>query len=126
MLLVRLVAIFCTRADACKECEQLVPLADRTCCGWLSDINPARETWLKLFKEVPAQSCYAPLLTPQIENLESQALLQELWLGRNRISTVQNLDHLKLLRRISLQVDSGTVTKHQNQQHMLKDMPCSC
>lgn len=46
------------------------------------------------------------LAHPQIENLENQGLVRELWLGRNRISVVQNLEHMKQLRCISLQVGS--------------------
>jgi hypothetical protein len=35
--------------------------------------------------------------------LQSQAELLELWLGRNRISKIENLGHMTALRRISLQ-----------------------
>jgi hypothetical protein len=35
--------------------------------------------------------------------LQSQGSLLELWLGRNRISKIENLGHMTALRRISLQ-----------------------
>eukprot|EP00879_Flechtneria_rotunda_P007063 GHRR01007413.1.p1 GENE.GHRR01007413.1~~GHRR01007413.1.p1 ORF type:complete len:170 (+),score=37.36 GHRR01007413.1:699-1208(+) len=38
-----------------------------------------------------------------MEGLESQAQLVELWLGRNRISSIVNLGHMTTLRRLSLQ-----------------------
>lgn len=33
--------------------------------------------------------------------------LRDLWLGRNRITKIENLGHLTGLRRISLQVGAG-------------------
>lgn len=39
-----------------------------------------------------------------IENLEPLVKLEQLWLGRNRISEIQGLASLTCLRQLSLQV----------------------
>lgn len=41
----------------------------------------------------------------EIENLETLTNLQQLWLGRNRISEIQNLSALTLVRQLSLQAN---------------------
>lgn len=39
-----------------------------------------------------------------IESLENQVLLEELWLGKNRIKEITNLSDFKYLKKLSLQV----------------------
>lgn len=43
-------------------------------------------------------------LLQEIKNLEQLTLLENLWLGKNKITTIQNLDTLVNLRKLSLQV----------------------
>jgi hypothetical protein len=64
---------------------------------------------------------YMLILFQVMENLETLTNLQELWLGRNRIRTV-NLCGLKLIKKISLQ--SNRLTSMDGFQVEYYNTPC--
>ena len=64
---------------------------------------------------------YMLILFQVMENLETLTNLQELWLGRNRIRTV-NLCGLKLIKKISLQ--SNRLTSMDGFQVQYYNTPC--